>query len=144
VKIHEGKGHWMDLEDKAALPWMAKFTRNSTPEKVVWKQTGATHDRSYWLAVPADQAKADSLVVAQREGQNIDITTVEKVDKLLIRIDDRMADLDKPVTVTYDGKKLYTGTPTRTIEVLFKTLEGRGDPKLMFDAEVAVEIPSGK
>ena len=26
VKIHEGKGHWMNLEDKAALPWMAKFT----------------------------------------------------------------------------------------------------------------------
>jgi transglutaminase-like putative cysteine protease len=144
VKIREGKGHWMDLEDKEALPWMAKFTRNATPEKVVWKQTGTLHDRSYWLAVPQDQMKGDSLIVAKRDGQTIDMTTVEKVDKLLIRLDDRMADLDKPLTVNYDGKKLYGGTPARTVEVMIKTLVGRGDPKLVFDAEVAVEIPSPK
>ena len=45
VKIHEGKGHWMDREDKAALPWMAKFTRNPVPDRVVWKQSGTPHDR---------------------------------------------------------------------------------------------------
>ncbi len=144
VKIHEGKGHWMNLEDKAALPWMAKFTRNSTPDRVVWKQTGTAHDRFYWLAVPSDQMKADSLVIAKRESQTVTITSAEKVGKLLIRFDDRMADLDKPITVTHAGKELYSGTPARTIEVLFKTLAGRGDPKLMFDAEVVVELPSGK
>ncbi|MFM8217984.1 MAG: polyhydroxyalkanoate depolymerase, partial [Planctomycetaceae bacterium] len=37
VKIHEGKGHWMNLEDAAALPWMAKYSRNPVPERVVWK-----------------------------------------------------------------------------------------------------------
>jgi hypothetical protein len=141
VKIHEGKGHWMNLEDKAALPWMAKFTRNSTPDRVVWKQTGTAHDRFYWLAVPPKEMKADSLVVAKREGQTVQITAAEKVGKLLIRLDDRMVDLDKPIKVTYDGKNLYNATPARTVEVLCKTLIGRGDPKLMFDAEVAVEIP---
>ena len=55
VKIHEGKGHWMDLEDKAALPWMAKFSRDPVPERVVWKQTGTPHERSYWLAVPPNR-----------------------------------------------------------------------------------------
>jgi hypothetical protein len=144
VRIHEGKGHWMNLEDKAGLLWMAKFTRNSVPDRVVWNQTGAPHDRSYWLAVPANEMKADSLVVAQRDGQTVEITSAEKVAKLLIRFDDRMADLDKPISVTHAGKKLFAGTPLRTIEVLFKTLAGRGDPKLMFDAEVAVELPSGK
>jgi Transglutaminase-like superfamily len=143
VKIHEGKGHWMNLEDKAALPWMAKFTRNSTPDRVVWKQTGAAHDRSYWLAVPADQMKTDSLVIAQRTGQTVEITKAEKVAKLLIRLDDRMTDLDAPITVTHAAKNLYAGTPPRTIAVMLKTLAGRGDPKLIFDAEIAVEIPSG-
>ncbi len=144
VKIHEGKGHWMNLEDKAALPWMAKFTRNSTPDRVVWKQTGTAHDRFYWLAVPADQMKADSLVIAKRSGQTVEITAAEKVAKLLVRLDDRMADLDEPVTVTQAGMNLYAGTPARTIGTLLKTLSGRGDPKLMFDAEIAVELPSGK
>jgi hypothetical protein len=144
VKIHEDKGHWMDLEDKAALPWMAKFTRNSLPDRIVWKQTGALHDRSYWLAVPADEMKADSLVIAKRDGQTVEITSAEKVGKLLIRFNDRMVDLDKQITVTHAGKTLFAGAPSRTIETLVKTLVGRGDPKLMFDAEVSIDLPSGK
>ena len=43
-------------------------------------------------------------------------------------------DLDQPITVIYAGKKLFAGTPARTIEVLCRTLVGRGGPKLMFDA----------
>jgi hypothetical protein len=79
VKIHEGKGHWMDREDRMALPWMARFTRSSVPDRVVWKQTGTPHQRSYWLAVPSGEAREDSLVVARREGQTIEITAAEKV-----------------------------------------------------------------
>src|SRR3954451_5695194 len=57
VKIYEGKGHWMDREDKVALPWMAKFRRNPLPERVVWAQSKAVpRERFYWLAVPAGRA----------------------------------------------------------------------------------------
>jgi predicted esterase len=144
VKIHEGKGHWMNLEDKVALPWMAKFTRNPVPDKVVWKQTDVAHDRSYWLAVPKDEAKVDSLIVATRSGQAIDITTAEKVSKIVVRLDDRMADLDKPVTVKRSGKELFAGVAPRTVGTLVKTLAGRGDPGLVFDAEVTVTVGDGK
>ncbi len=144
VKIHEGKGHWMNLEDKAALPWMAKFTRDPVPDRVVWKQTGTPHDRSYWLAVPHGEAKGDSLVVAKREGQTVEIASAEKVSKLIVRLDDRIADLDKPVTVKYAGKELFAGKAPRTVAVMVRTLEGRGDPKLVFDAEVSVTLPDAK
>ena len=144
VKIHEGKGHWMGGEDKVALPWMAKHTRNPVPERVVWKQSGTPHDRSYWLAVPSKDAKGDSLVVANRDGQTVDIAKAEKVSKLLVRLDDRMVDLDKTVTVTMAGKELYRGTPSRTVGAMLNTLAGRGDPKLVFDAEVGVDLPAGK
>jgi poly(3-hydroxybutyrate) depolymerase len=143
VKVHEGKGHWMNLEDKAALPWMAKFTRNPTPHRVVWKQTGTAHDRSYWLAVPPGEAKVDSLVDVKRDGQVVEITSAEKVRKLIVYFDERMADLDKPVTVKYTGKDLFSRNPARTIEAMVKTLADRGDPKLMFDAQVSVELPNG-
>jgi hypothetical protein len=55
-----------------------------------------------------------------------------------------MADLDQPVRIMYAGKDLYAGTPHRTVATMVKTLAGRGDPKLMFEAEVAVELPAGK
>ncbi|MHB1422118.1 MAG: alpha/beta hydrolase [Gemmataceae bacterium] len=144
VKIHEGKGHWMDREDRAALPWMAKFTRNPVPDRIVWKQTGAAHQRSYWLAVPPGQAKNDSLVIASRMGQTITIAASEKVRKLLVRLDGRMMDLDREVKVTRAGKELFAGRVRRTIGVMLRTLAGRGDPRLMFDAEIAVELPSEK
>jgi poly(3-hydroxybutyrate) depolymerase len=144
VKIYAGKGHWMDREDRAALPWMARFTRNPIPDRVVWKQTGTPHDRSYWLAVPHGEAKAGSLVVARRDGQAVEIVSAEGVGKLLIHLDDRMADLDRPVTVTRSGKELFRGTAARTAAVLLRTLAGRGDPKLMFDAEVVVDLAPAK
>jgi hypothetical protein len=140
VKIHAAKGHWMNLEDRAALPWMAKFTRNPVPEKVVWKQTGTPHDRSYWLAVPPKETKGDSLVVASRRGQVIEVTTAEKVSRLLVRLDDRMLDLDKPVEVKQGGKTLFAGIAPRTVGTMVKTLAGRGDPGLVFDAEVEVTV----
>jgi hypothetical protein len=52
--------------------------------------------------------------------------------------------LDKPVKVTLAGKELYAGTAPRTIATLVRTLAGRGDPKLMFDTEIAVDLPMGK
>lgn len=60
--------------------------------------------------------------------------------KLLIRLDDRMADLDRPVRVTHKGKVLFDGPVKRTIGTMQKTLAGRGDPRLVFDAEVGVEL----
>jgi hypothetical protein len=74
-------------------PWIAKFSRDPIPTRrveAVWRN----HDRFYWLAVPNKEAKNDSLVVAERDGQMIDIKTVEKVGKLLVRLDDRMVNLD--------------------------------------------------
>jgi hypothetical protein len=144
VKMHEGKGHWMNLEDKAALPWMAKFTRNPVPDRVVWKQTGTPHHRSYWLAVPPKEAKGDSLVIVQRSGQTVEIVAAEKVARLLVWLDDRMMDLDKPVIVKHGAKELAKSTPHRTIANLVQTLGGRGDKDLMFDAEITVELPAGK
>ena len=140
VKIHEDKGHWMNLEDKVALPWMAKFTRNPIPNHVVWRQAGTTHDRFYWLAVPAGEAKPGAFVDAKFDRQTIEIVNVEKVTKLLIRLDDRMLDLDKPVKVIHKGKVLFEGVVPRTAATLAKTLIGRGDPKLVFDAEIAVDL----
>jgi len=140
VRIHPGKPHWMGLEDKLALPWMASFTRDPIPDKVVWKQTGAVHERSYWLAVPPTEAKGDSLVVAKREKQTVEIVTAEKVETLIVRFDGRAADLDKPVTITQGGKELFAGEVNRTVAVLAKTLSGRGDPGLVFDAEVEVKV----
>ena len=39
---------------------------------------------------------------------------------------------------------LFRGTPVRTVGAIVGTLAGRGDPKLVFDAEIAVDLPTAK
>lgn len=142
-KIFPDKGHWMDREDAKVLPWMAKIRRNPLPDRVVWKQSPVTHDRFYWLAVPEKTAVAGAEVVVERAGQTVDIKQAD-VSELLIRLDERMVDLDKPVRVVQSGKVLFEGIPSRTIGTLVRTLVGRGDPGLVFDAEIAVKLPTAK
>jgi poly(3-hydroxybutyrate) depolymerase len=138
VEVHTGKGHWMDLQDKAAVDWMQKFARTPLPQKIVWRQAGVTHPRFYWLAAEPGSIAGGDEVEAERRDQQIDIKRLAGNAKLLVRLNDAMLDLDQPVIVTMDGKEVARQTLTRTIGTLAKTLAERGDPELVFSAEVAV------
>lgn len=136
VEVHAGKGHWMDREDASAVPWMAKYTRNARPMKVVWVQDDVTHPRFYWLAV--DEPKQGQRIVVTRQGQ--EITIVEAPPSVAVRIllDDTMLDLDQDVRVTQDGKELFAGRVPRSKAVIERTLQDRFDPKAAFTAEVKI------
>jgi hypothetical protein len=138
VEIHAGKGHWMDREDAAALPWMAARSRDLRPEKVVWVQDDVTHKRFYWLAV--EQPVARSRVVVSRKGQEIEILEAQGVQTLVLRLDDSMLDLDEAVRVSQGGEVLHEGRIQRLRKVLAKTLAERGDPKGMFCSELRVQL----
>jgi len=142
VHIHKGLGHWMKLKDAVAVDWMAGFTRKPLPEKVVWKQDDVTHDRFYWVAVPEGQAKKGALVTIQRKGQEITIVNVSDVDKLILLLHDSMVNLDQILTIRNQDKIVFQGTAKRTIATLQRTITERGDPELIFSAEVTVEIPN--
>lgn len=140
VKIHERHGHWMNLDDAVALPWMAKYQRNPTPKRVVWKQSSVTHDSFYWLAVPPGTAKAGSVVVATIKGQTIEISEATDVPRLMLRVDDRLVDLDQPVRVLLRDRKVFEEIVPRTIATLVRSLAGRGDDRLMFAGEISVDL----
>lgn len=136
VRIVEGKGHWMDREDAAAVPWMASHTRNLRPAKVVWLQDDVVHPRFYWLAVsePKERAK----VVVSRDGQRLSIDEWSPQGELRVRLDDSMVDLDEEVVVVQGEAELFRGRVPRTIATIAKTLLERGDPKGIFSGEIVV------
>ena len=140
VRIHKGKGHWMDREDAVAVPWMAHFRRNVVPERVVWHQDDVTHVSSYWLAVPPKTAKARALLVGRRDGQQITLTSRD-VKQVVVRLDDRMVDLDDEVQIEGNGETVFHGRLSRSIENLAASLAVRADPELMFSASVTVKLP---
>lgn len=135
VQLHEGRSHWMQREDTVAVPWMMKFRRNPIPAKIVWKQDDVTHPDFYWLAVPTDQATTNREVVATYAGNTIRIEKAD-YDTLLIRLNDKMMDLDKAVTVVYAGKPVFTRKVNRTLSTLQQTIASRHDPGLTFPASI--------
>jgi hypothetical protein len=135
TEIHEGKPHWMDMEDRKAIPWMEKFTRNPIPDKVIWHQSKVTHARFYWLAVPKESANPGVDIVAERHGQTIAVAAPPET-QVFVRLNDAMLDLDQPVTVALNGREAFSGRVSRTIAGLVETLGERGDPELVFPAEV--------
>ncbi len=139
AKIYEGKGHWLDREDAAAIPWMAKYERNVLPKRVVWRQDDVTHTRFYWLAVDEKNAKAGTEITASYDKQQIAVEATG-VGQLTVRLNDRMLNLDEPVAITINGNESTTHKARRTIGALTKTLGERGDPKAVFSAEVVVEV----
>lgn len=139
VQIHAGKSHWMDLEDAVAVPWMAGFTRNPAPNTVVWYQDDVVHNRFYWLAVESTQAKQKTKVRATVEGQRIALESSE-VSNMIVRLSDSMLDLDQPLSISTNGSERWSGSASRTIAILAKTLEERGDPHQVFSAEVAIKF----
>jgi hypothetical protein len=142
VKIYEGKGHWLDREDAMAIPWMARYERRTLPKRVVWHQDDVTHTRFYWLAVEPGAFHGRALVTATRDGQTIDVKATD-VDRLIVRLNDDMLDMDKPVSIISEGKQLFSGPVARSIAVLAKTLAERGDPKSIFSGEVRVDLRGG-
>jgi predicted esterase len=140
VTIYEENGHWMDRKDAVGVPWMAKFTRNLHPTKVVWLQDDVTSPRFYWLANA--QPKGGQRVVAVRDRQTITIEEATGVEELTILLDDDMVDLDAPVKVVVDGATAFEGVVPRTLGTAARTLAERGDPHGIFLAEVRVKIPA--
>ncbi len=139
VKVYPGKGHWLDREDAATIPWMAKYRRNLTPERIVWRQDDVVHTRFYWLAADPKEVQGGQQVIAERTGNEVKIIECP-LPNLVIRWNDGMADLEKPVIVTFQEKQVFAGDVVRTIAVLAKTLEERGDPSAVFSAECVVAL----
>jgi predicted esterase len=140
TELHAGKGHWMDLQDRKAIPWMEQFTRAPLPDTMVWRQDDVVHSRFYWLAMPRDQARAGQEITARRVGQTVTITA-KNARSFSVRFNDDLVDLDRPVVIQAGGRVLFEGRPARTIAMLAGTLAERGDTNLVFSAEVPVMLP---
>ena len=129
----------MNGKDSEALPWMAERRRIAWPKNIVWHQSGRTHDRFYWLAVPEDTAQKGQTIRAEVTGQQIDVQA-EGRDQLILRLSDRLVDLDQPVVVTVNGKEKFNGKVQRSAKVIRESLQQRMDPGTVATGEVKLQF----
>ena len=140
--IHEthiltGKPHWMDLEDKAALPWMAQYRRDPCPSTIVWVQGDRGHSHFYWLGVPEEETKKGAELRASAKGNTISILT-DDYSSVTIYLNDAIVNLDRPVTVKWGKRTVYKGRLLRTEQNMRATISQRGNNAYCFPSMVTV------
>lgn len=137
--ILPGKPHWMDLEDKAALPWMAKYQRNPYPTYIEWVQGDNGRQFFYWLGIPQKEAAKGKFVSARIKGNTITIGQCD-YSTVTVFLNDSLVNLDKKVLVKHNGKTLFYGKLKRLKSNLLSSLQQRGDPSYCFPAKVTVSL----
>ena len=126
VRIYPGLGHWMQLKDAEALPWMAKFTRNPWPGKVIWRQDGVIQTRFYWLGVAKSDYSKGRRIEATVQGQMISLTA-KQTSRVTIRLSDELVDLDRDLVVKLNGKQKFSGKTDRLKSQMSESLMERAD-----------------
>ena len=132
-----GKPHWMDLEDKAALPWMAQYRRNPYPSTIVWVQGDRGHSHFYWLGVPEEETKKGAELRISVKGNTISILT-DDYSSVTLYLNDSIVNLDRPVTVKWGKRTVYKGRLLRTEQNMRATISQRGDNAYCFPSMVTV------
>jgi len=157
----EGGHDWSLEKDETVLDWYDQHARNPYPEEVVWKSYEKIFARAWWVEVlkrtdppplvivHMDQKNGESerrtelrppaIVKAKRKGNAIEITT-EEVLQLRVWLDDTMVDLDKPVTITVNGRKMHDGIVKRSVDTLIYEARRRHDTSMTFSASVDLKI----
>jgi len=141
VVIHEELGHWMQRKDAVAIPWMAKFTRDPNPKKIVWRQSGVIHDDFYWLRRPEGTTKPDSEITVVKDGQHFSVESATGMEKIAFYLNDEVLDLDQPVTVQF-GDEESQHKIDRQFKHLYQSIQTIGDPKRIYSAELETVIPA--
>ena len=126
LRVYQGLGHWMNLKDAEAVPWMAKYQRQTWPRKIVWPGN-AVHRRFYWLRIP-DDAEPARKMTARVESNTIHLDG-EVPARTELRLSDDLLDLDQPVVVIVNDKQVFSGKFARNAAAILRCLDERFDPK---------------
>lgn len=137
--IVEGKPHWMDQVDTLAVAWMAQFKRNPYPSKIVWRQEEVLKNAFYWIEAPEEEIERGKTVIVEAKDNKIDIQRCDYTH-LIIYLNDQIVDLDKKVTIVFEGKKIFMGMVDRDEEALTYSLDKRQDPAYCFPAIMDMKL----
>ena len=73
------------------------------------------------------------------DAQSIAITA-ENTKRLVVRLSDKLVDLDKPVAISVNGKELFAEKVNRSAREIVKSLDQRADPASVATASVTLKL----
>ncbi len=142
VEVHPGKAHWMDREDASAVPWVAAYTRDPLPNRVVWRQDDVLSQRFYWLAADGTPKAGDLLDVTFKNNEFV-VAPETTVASFWLLLNDEMFSLDThtQILVKFKNTRTTLDIPKRTLAHICASLLERVDSTNCFTTRMRVQLP---
>ncbi len=125
ARIYPGLPHWMNRKDAESVPWMAQYTRQPWPKKIIWIQDNCMHQRFYWLQIPDMSAAKDGQKITATVKDNSITLEGDMPKELSLALSDELINLEAPIAVTVADQPQQTFTVTRTAAAMVRSLNGR-------------------
>ncbi len=139
--------------DTNAVRCLEKAVRNPVPEKVIWnlrniapsriahgKALEATFSQFYWLDLDGLSPEAtDTPVIEASYDRKANAIILPKApERLKILLNNKMLNLDNPITVKIGNDFAQEITVKPNAETIQATIESRGDPSFVFQTEIRI------
>jgi hypothetical protein len=148
LEVQAGKGHGVDY--KPGGEWMIQHHREARPDTIVWTAKPLDQRRRpafYWLGLSGEKLDGMVRLTAICRDNAIEVTALTGDDdtplsnaKIQIMLDAALVDMSGEVTVTCNGKQVFSGLPERRLESLARTLIQRGDPVMSFPSLIEISL----
>ncbi len=155
-------GHDWSLEDDATVfDWYRLNPRRTYPEELTFRSWEKAFQRAYWVEIlsrtengPVVMVHLDmqggeserrtefrppARVQARRKDNTLTLLT-EEVRELRVWLDDAFVDLDKPVAIAVNGKKLHDAIVKRSADTLIEEARRRDERGMTFSAFVDLKV----
>ena len=136
-RAHEGfQEHYDDV-----LRWLETRPRQAYPRDVIRVPNTAitpVSRRVHWIEADTRQAFVHAEVTG---ASRIDITA-RWARTLKVFLHDRLVNLDQPVEIRVNGVPAFNGKVARSALTALSGARARGDERLIFAAEVSVDVPA--
>lgn len=134
VTVIKDNGH-TGLPDRDLIADMYPAVRNPVPREVDWLMTDSVVKDFFWLRVE-QPAKSAEILASCNENRFV-ITANETVTGATVRMDTRLVDFSKPVSIELNGSTV-TRKFSPSLKIFCESLAHRGDPAYAFSAEFKV------
>ncbi len=136
-KEYPGLGHAAPPEGFGPIfDWLLERKRDPLPAKVVWQPHRRYARYFYWLKVkdPAPGMRIEAEY--DRKKNSVELRTKGVESGLTVFLNDRMLDLKKPVTVTLNGERKFSGKVQPSLSALVESIGAKRDPEMVFTHRV--------
>jgi len=168
--IHPDAGHttsWWPEERPLFEQWASTRHRTPHPASLSW-ETDRTdrYNREKWLVINALGARASDVPLQdvntietgvgprpvfarQRQGGRVDVTRsgnafearTRGVRQFTLLLAPEVVDFSKPVTVTVNGRQVFSGPVRKSVETLMKWTARDNDRTMLYGAELVIAVP---